>query len=235
MIPYPAEKFNRSAVFSRRMCYNTLINIEGALCMRLLCFGDSNTYGYDPRSFPGDRYPADVRWTDVLARTTGWEVVNAGQNGREIPRRPAELTRADRLLAGTGPLDLLAVMLGSNDLLQNSRFTAVDAAGRMEAFLAHLLEGCAPPPLLLIAPPPMRPGAWVTEERLLTESAGLADSYEALARRLGIRLADAGRWGVELLFDGVHFSEAGHRAFAARMQAVLEGITSPGLFSNTSR
>lgn len=189
--------------------------------MRLLCFGDSNTYGYDPRSWLGDRYPADIRWTDVLARAAGWEVVNAGQNGREIPHRAAELAQVDELLASAGPLDLLAVMLGSNDLLQYPGFTAADTAGRMEAFLLHLLEVCAPPPLLLIAPPPMRPGVWVTEERLLTGSAGLADSYGALARRLGIRFADAGQWGIELLFDGVHFSEAGHRTFAARMRTVL--------------
>ena len=36
--------------------------------MRLICFGDSNTYGYDPRSFFGGRYPG--RWTDLLAENT---------------------------------------------------------------------------------------------------------------------------------------------------------------------
>lgn len=228
MIPYPAVKFNRSAVFFRLMCYNISMEAREVFYMRILCLGDSNTYGYDPRSWMGDRYPADIRWTDRLAAATGWEVLNAGQNGREIPHRAAELAQADRLLASAGPLDLLAVMLGSNDLLQNPRFTAGDTAGRMEAFLGHLLEGCAPPPLLLIAPPPMRPGIWVTEERLLTESSILADAYGALARRLGIRFADAGPWGVDLLFDGVHFSEAGHRTFAARMRKVLEQYTHHG-------
>ena len=69
--------------------------------MRLLCFGDSNTYGYDPRSYGGDRYPPESRWTDLLAESTGWEVVNLGQNGREIP-------------AGAGSL---AGMLQQDDLL----------------------------------------------------------------------------------------------------------------------
>lgn len=192
--------------------------------MRLLCFGDSNTYGYDPRSYLGDRYPADIRWTDVLEASTGWEVLNAGQNGREIPRRASELAQAERLLAGAGPLDLLAVMLGDNDLLQNPRLTAADIAGRMETFLRRLSEQY---PLLLIAPPPMRPGAWVVEEQVLTESAKLGTAYEPLARRLGIRFADAGPWNVELLFDGVHFSEAGHQTFAARMRTVLENTCGP--------
>ena len=53
--------------------------------MRILCFGDSNTYGYDPRGFYGDRYEAENRWVDLLGTLTGHEVINAGTNGREIP------------------------------------------------------------------------------------------------------------------------------------------------------
>ncbi len=189
---------------------------------RILCYGDSNTYGYDPRSFLGDRYPADVRWTERLACDTGWEVLNAGQNGRCIPWRALELAQADQLLDGCGGADLLAIMLGSNDLLQTSGFTARDTAARMENFLWHLLVRSDVGAILLISPPPMRTGAWVTEERLLTESARLAREYEALARRLGIRFADAGQWDVELVFDGVHFSEAGHRAFARGLRSLLE-------------
>lgn len=189
---------------------------------RVLCYGDSNTYGYDPRSFPGDRYPADVRWTERLARDTGWEVLNAGQNGRCIPWRAAELAQADRLLDDCGGADLLTVMLGSNDLLQTPGFTAKDTAARMEVFLRHLLPRSDIGAILLIAPPPMRLGAWVAEERLLTESARLAGEYEALARRLGIRFADAGQLGVEPVFDGVHFSEAGHRSFAGGLRSLLE-------------
>ena len=113
--------------------------------------------------------------------------------------------------------DLLVVMLGSNDLLCHPRFTAGDVTARMEGFL-NTLPPCR---VLLAAPPPMVMGEWVTEERLIRESAALADAYETLARRLGIGFADAGKWGVELTFDGVHFSESGHRAFAAELQEVL--------------
>ena len=177
--------------------------------MRLVCFGASNTYGCDPRSFFGGRYPG--RWTDLLAAETGWEVVNLGQNGREIPvgaGNLAGLLRQD---------DLLVVMLGSNDLLCHPRFTAGDTAARMEGFLKTL----PPCRVLLVAPPPMVTGDWVTEERLLSESAALAGEYESLARRLGFGFTDAGQWGVELAFDGVHFTDAGHRAFANGIQEVL--------------
>ncbi len=184
--------------------------------MKILCFGDSNTYGYDPRSLLDARYPADVRWTDTLARDTGWTVLNAGQNGREIPCRPTETSRITELLSREAP-DILVVMLGSNDLLCHPTFDAEQTAARMESFLRTL------PPVrtLLVSPPPMQRGAWVCEERLLAESARLAAQYAALARKLDISFADAGQWNVELTFDGVHFSEAGHRAFAAGLFRTL--------------
>ena len=53
--------------------------------MNIICFGDSNTYGYDPRGHFGGRYDADSRWVDILAAETGWTLSNLGQNGREIP------------------------------------------------------------------------------------------------------------------------------------------------------
>ena len=53
--------------------------------MNVICFGDSNTYGYDPRCYFGGRYDADSRWVDILATETGWTVYNMGQNGQEIP------------------------------------------------------------------------------------------------------------------------------------------------------
>ena len=46
---------------------------------RILCLGDSNTWGFDPRSYGGDRYPPEIRWTDRLA-AAGRAVVNAGLN-----------------------------------------------------------------------------------------------------------------------------------------------------------
>lgn len=193
----------------------------------ILCLGDSNTYGYDPLSFLGGRYPAHIRWTALLDAAPEWKIFNCGENGREIPHRPRELDEADRLLGQRRP-DALAVMLGSNDLLLNMTFSAQDVSARMEGFLRHLLslpalaQGGAK--LLLLAPPPMKRGQWATEERLLTQSAQLAPCYAGLARRLGISFADAGQWDVDLTFDGVHFSEDGHWAFAQNMKAALGAL-----------
>ena len=86
------------------------------MCRRLLCYGDSNTYGYDPRSFVGGRYPESVRWTALL-NAANWDVINRGENGRSIPRLDREIEAAVQTISGV-ETDVLTVMLGSNDLLQ---------------------------------------------------------------------------------------------------------------------
>ena len=181
--------------------------------MRVLCFGDSNTYGYDPRGFYGDRYDAKDRWVDLLASQTGHEVINLGANGREIPRGPYAL----RLLAEHAPVDIILVMLGTNDLLQGA--SAKKAAARMEAFLNQLLTHRKR--ILLVAPPPMKRGAWVPTDALVAESIQLSEEYKLLAQTLKISFADTRGWDIELTFDGVHFTEAGHHTFAENLRKEL--------------
>lgn len=187
------------------------------MTMRLLCFGDSNTYGYDPRSYFGGRYGAESRWTDILAQKSGWDIVNAGENGREIPRRESELERFAALLQRCRP-DLLLILLGGNDLLQGASVPEVSA--RMEAFLNR--AALDPERIVLVAPPAMVPGAWVTEPRLLTDSAALAEEYRTLAEKHGVNFLDAGAWKIALTFDGVHFTEAGHQTFAENLFPALK-------------
>lgn len=193
---------------------------------KIVCFGDSNTYGYDPRSYLGGRYPESVRWTGLL-KAAGWEVWNEGENGRSIPRLDEEIQIAAQVVRRT-EAQMLTVMLGSNDLLQQPGLRAEVVEDRMERFLNTLLAD-VPPGLkvLLVAPPPMRLGAWVPDERLIEESRQLAACYKTLAQRLGIHFADAGAWDVDLTFDGVHFSELGHRTFAGEMQKTLEQVIPP--------
>ena len=155
---------------------------------KILCIGDSNTYGYDPRSFLGDRYPEEVRWIGRL-RGAGWEMINCGQNGREISVRETQFAFFVQMLREEQPLGLVTIMLGTNDLLQHPWLTAENVAARMEAFLSYLISALPGVRFLLIAPPPMQPGEWVAEDRLLVESARLGKCYKELASRLGIAFA----------------------------------------------
>ena len=168
--------------------------------MTVVCYGDSNTWGYDPRSFLGDRY--DRPWPGYLGELTGWEVRNAGSCGREIPRRAVVFPK---------DADLILVMLGTNDLLQGA--TAETSGERMANFLATLDRER----VLLLAPPPMVPGEW-TNKALIRETQKLAQVYEKLAEKLGIRFVDTAPWAIPMAYDGVHFTEAGHRIFAERLK-----------------
>lgn len=172
--------------------------------MNVICFGDSNTWGYDPRDKFGDHY--HPRWTDLLAEFTGWNIVNEGVNGREVPDGAGTLAPET---------DLFLVMLGTNDLLQLD--TPEAAAERMEVFLS----GMEPRRVVLIAPPPMIEGEWVQDEELIQDSIRLGTLYEALADRLGIRFLNAGAWDVPLAFDGVHFTQEGQRIFAEKLAKEL--------------
>ena len=177
--------------------------------MKVICFGDSNTYGYDPRDYFGGRYDADSRWVDILVAETGWTICNMGENGREIP------SAAPAFHADT---DLLIVMLGTNDLLQGC--SPELAAERLERFLAAVPLDRSK--ILLIAPPPMALGEWVPSQQLIDASHSFARLCQALAERLGVRFADAGKWGISLTYDGVHFTEQGHKAFAAGLLEELK-------------
>lgn len=91
----------------------------------ILCYGDSNTWGYTPGT--GERHAPDVRWTGVLRRLLGegWEVLEEGMNGRttvfDNPMSQGRNGSAYLLtcLETHKPLDLVILMLGTNDL----RFT----------------------------------------------------------------------------------------------------------------
>lgn len=136
--------------------------------MNIICFGDSNTYGYDPRGYFGGRYDADNRWVDILAAETGWTISNMGQNGREIS------SAAPAFSADT---ELLIVMLGTNDLLQGR--SPEQAAEKLERFLAAVPLDRSK--ILLIAPPPMAMGEWGPSTQLIEDSHTFAQLSQALA------------------------------------------------------
>lgn len=183
--------------------------------MKLLCFGDSNTWGYDPRSFLGDR--VQHPWPELLAEVLHCTVVNEGQNGRQIPRWEGEKKAFSRFLEQEQPVGLLILMLGTNDLLQGA--SAEETARRMEVFLRGIRQERSS--ILLLAPPHLRQGAWVDSQETLAMSRKLGAYYRELCTRLNILFADGGAWEIPLTFDGVHFTEEGHRIFAGKLAQFL--------------
>lgn len=172
--------------------------------MNVMCYGDSNTYGYDPCDRFGVHYPR--RWTDILAEKTGWTVINDGFNGREVSAIPISIPM---------DVDLFLVMLGTNDLLQLD--TPEATAERMECFLS----GADPQKTVIISPVPMCWGEWVQDQELIDDSIRLASLYKMLSHRLGIRFLNAGDWNIPLCFDGVHITMEGQIIFAEALAKEL--------------
>ena len=187
---------------------------------RILCIGDSNTWGYDPRSYFGSQYPSEVRWTGLL-EWSGMQVINCGENGMTIPGE-AHFPILERLIRSRLPADVVTVMLGTNDLLEGLETQKI--AERMKCFLHCVTETAPDAGALLIAPPVLKKGTWVQSERQIENSVKLAVLYRDLADETGVDFADAESWGVELAFDGVHFSPTGHRAFAEGLQRMIDSI-----------
>ena len=100
----------------------------------ILCFGDSNTWGYNPAT--RERFPRDVRWTGVLQAALGkdFHVIEEGLNGRTtVWEDPVEGDKVGKrhlapCLESQAPLDLVVLMLGTNDTKQRYSAPPTDIA-----------------------------------------------------------------------------------------------------------
>ncbi|MFN3825001.1 MAG: SGNH/GDSL hydrolase family protein [Pseudorhodobacter sp.] len=205
----------------------------------ILTFGDSNTHGTPPIVTRGlyARYDQATRWPMRLARRLGpdWHLVEEGLPGRTAafadPVMGAHMNGQDGLkiaLQSHGPLDLLTIMLGTNDV--KSRFGA--SPERIVAGLASLvdialgLEMAARHPglrLLLICPPPVQERGVLAPEFQggAAKAQALAPMLEAYAAQRGVGFLDAGRVLSTSPTDGVHFEPQGHAALADAVAGAL--------------
>lgn len=193
-------------------------------------YGDSNTYGYDPRDLFGARYPASVRWTDLLQhRAEGlFRFVPDGVNGRVVPvikEHSFVLETLCRKLDALQPLALLCVMLGTNDLLNMPAADADVVSDRMYRFVGYLqqLPECHETQLLLVAPPHMQ-AQDPYYRSAASASLRIAAGYERVAAEHQIHFTDPALWNPELAYDGVHLSEEGHRVFADQMFRTVQEL-----------
>ena len=178
----------------------------------VLCYGDSNTYGFDPRGFWNARYGEDVRWCDLLAQKTGWQVINLGLNGRTIPKSQRELDVLDHSVREAAP-QLLILLLGTNDILQG--YSPQMAAQKMAELIGHCKFRFPQLPLLLLSPPFTR----LQDLTLVRRFAALAPLYQELARAQGVPFLLLPE--LPLAYDGIHLSEAGHRQLAEFLDSYL--------------
>ena len=205
---------------------------------KVLFYGDSNTYGYDPAGFMGERYPRRERWTTILQENLSqtWEISADGMPGRSLPSTGYEWDYLRAVLREETPLDLFAVMLGSNDILGTLRPNAEKTAAKMNDFVSFVTDFTGEATqFLLIAPPrielreesfsePYVCGDKSHAQIYFEEGEKLAEYYRELSEIRNILFADASKWNLDFAYDGVHLSERGHALFAREMTEVLRNI-----------
>ena len=179
----------------------------------ILCFGDSNTWGYDPSAtsispFP-IRYAPEVRWTGVLARElgAGFRIIEEGQNGRTTVHDDptAWASRSVRahlpvVLESHKPIDIVVLMLGTNDLKTFFNVPPQDIANGA-GVLVRVIQTSqagrdgAGPQVLLLAPPPIAALDEYAEmfEDAADKSQKLSGHYQQVAKGLGCAFLDTSK------------------------------------------
>ncbi|QQO11056.1 SGNH/GDSL hydrolase family protein [Breznakiella homolactica] len=201
----------------------------------ILCYGDSNTWGHDPRT--GGRYDHKTRWPMVLKQLLNqgapeddpaYWIVEEGLGGRTVSRDdPVEggrngLEQLLPILNSHRPIDMVVFMLGTNDLKPRFNPTAWDIA-RSAQRMAEIIRdsrtgpGGESPKVLMICPPPTARSSALghifgDSNRL---SAELSQWYGPMAGECGALFLDAGKIIVSSEADGIHLDPEDHRKLAA--------------------
>ena len=204
----------------------------------ILCFGDSNTHGYcaDPADCADSaygRFNEDERWTCLLQKQLGDEylVIEEGLNGRTtVFPDPVEdgLCGIDYLwpcMKSHKPIDLLIIMLGTNDTKARFSAHAHTISRGMERLVQSVLHrSCWTDKgsnVLVICPPPIGEGMITSHVHpemgadAVEKSRQLPVYYRTVCENLGVHFLDAGAAGITFNeVDFMHLTKASHKAMA---------------------
>ncbi len=205
---------------------------------RVLCFGDSNTFGIGPmRSLSDDSiHPKHIRWAGVMATElgVGWDVVVEGLPGRTtVHDDPIEgaYRNGSRALRATieshRPLDLLIILLGTNDTKQRFGLGAQDIALGVARLIREAQETGYVAQVLVVCPPAVRERGDLAEVFAGAEARceGLPAQMERFAGENIAAFMDAGEVIKVDPADGVHWSADSHdalgRAIAGKVRTLF--------------
>ena len=206
----------------------------------ILAFGDSLTWGFIAGTW--ERHPHDIRWPNALAAGLGGKarVVEEGHNGRTTVFDDPT-TFDDRngskalpiLLSTHQPLDLVIIMLGTNDIKYANRCRAFDAAMGMARLIEivqkfSFLPSYKTPEILIMSPPALVPTTdeWFNElwGHAIEESKLFASHYARVAKETGVHFFDAGSVAKADPTDGGHLDAANTTSIGTALVPVVKRI-----------
>ena len=209
----------------------------------VLCFGDSNTWGFVPGR--GVRYDEHTRWTGVLQDALGasWRVHEDGVNGRtscfdDAVKPFLNGRRAlPAALVGQKPIDVLVLSLGTNDLKgHTARQAAMGVAQLVRDALAFDVLYPSKQPVFkgekhMIVLSPIQ--VWQGLEELNpsdqlaaahAESCRFPEVFHEVMAGFPVTLLDAQQLAAPSHVDGVHMEAEGHRAIGLKMAQILSSL-----------
>lgn len=193
----------------------------------LLCFGDSNTWGYNPES--GERYPWGVRWTSRLQEMLGRRQVRIIEQGlcgrttvfedRERPDRKG-IDALPEIFQKEKNIDAVILMLGTNDCKQHYGNSPKEIAKGVTECLDVILQHVAPENILLVSPIVLGEDVWKEEfdpefnRESVSVSIGLKEEYLQVARKKNVAFLAASDYVLPSPEDQEHLNAEGHYLFA---------------------
>lgn len=200
---------------------------------RILCFGDSNTWGYIPGTGDFLRYDENTRWTCLLQKklSSKAEIVEfglcgceSGDWGEEKPFNTDAQTLFPSVFFASLPLDVAIIMLGSNDVKKFNCWASGNTARNVRE-LIQTAKVFSPATKIVLA------SAVKLDERIVSDpkytiqavedSCLCAQEIERLAKEENLPFFDTNAFVKELGVDGCHFTAASHAAFADGMADFL--------------
>jgi len=206
----------------------------------VLCYGDSNTWGYNP--ITKERYEKDERWTGVLQNALGndYHVIEEGLNGRTtVWDDPIEGFKNGKTylipcLETHKPLDLVIIMLGTNDLKKRFSLSAYDIAQGAGVLIDVVYKSdCGrmgkPPKALLLAPPPVGKLTEFAEmfEGGTEKSKRFSQHYKNVARERGCEFLDTSTLIRSSNIDGIHVEQKDHESLGKAVAEIVKNILNP--------
>lgn len=204
---------------------------------QILCFGDSNTWGYDGES--GERLPFKVRWTGRLQKAYEGKdvrIIEEGLCGRttvfEDPFRQGRKGTAllPTLLETHHPVDLVVLMLGTNDC-KTIFGASSEVIGRGIQCLLDQIQTFAPQAdVLLISPIYLGEKVWQEgydqefSQDSVQVSRDLEKVYQRIAHEKHVEFMRAASYVSCCAADQEHMNAAGHQVFAKAVYEKLENL-----------
>ena len=200
--------------------------------INILCFGDSNTWGYDPET--QTRFSKKIRWTGVLQQLLGtsFNVIEEGLNGRTTnvnekeehdlgycrPYRSA-MDLLSILIETNSPLDLIIVMLGTNDLKTNFNQSPDMIAENTRLVCESIISNdyFQSKSIILVAPTHINENSPNLLESFVgttSASKSFANSYKKISDDLNLIFLDASESVITNEIDGLHWDAMQHSDFA---------------------